>query len=50
VETGLVRKPGMPVVLLGRGEVSVPLTIKVQRISKSARAKVEAAGGSVETI
>jgi len=50
VEAALVRKPNLPVVLLGEGEVTVPLTIRVQRVSKSAKAKVEAAGGSVETI
>ena len=39
-----------PVVILGRGEVTVPLKISVQRVSKTARAKIEAAGGTVETI
>lgn len=39
-----------PVVILGRGEVTVALKVSVQRVSKSARAKIEAAGGSVETI
>jgi large subunit ribosomal protein L15 len=38
------------VVILGRGEITVPLKVKVQRVSKSAKAKIEAAGGSVETI
>ena len=32
------------------GEVTVPLKIHVQRISSGARAKVEAAGGTVEII
>jgi large subunit ribosomal protein L15 len=49
-EALMVRKPKNPVVILGRGEVTVPLTVRVQRISKSARAKIEAAGGSVELI
>jgi large subunit ribosomal protein L15 len=39
-----------PVVILGRGEVNVALVVRVQRVSKSARAKIEAAGGSVEII
>lgn len=43
-------KPNNPVVILGRGEVTVPLKISVQRVSKSARTKIEAAGGSVEII
>jgi large subunit ribosomal protein L15 len=45
---GLLSRPELPVVILGRGEVKVPLTIRVQRISKGARAKIEAAGGTVE--
>ena len=50
VEADLVRKPKLPVVILGEGEITVALTVRVQRISKSAKAKIEAAGGSVETI
>jgi large subunit ribosomal protein L15 len=46
----IVRKPRNPVVLLGRGEINVPLKVRLQRISQSARAKIEAAGGSVEII
>jgi len=38
------------VVLLGRGRVKQALTLKVHRASKSAVAKVEAAGGKVEII
>jgi large subunit ribosomal protein L15 len=48
-EAGLA-DPSKPVVLLGTGEVSVPLKIRVHRVSRGARAKVEAAGGSVEVI
>jgi large subunit ribosomal protein L15 len=46
----LLHKSSNPVVVLGRGEVTVPLKIRVQRITKGARAKIEAAGGSVEII
>lgn len=47
---GLVR-PGAPgVALLGRGEVAQALTVKVQRVSKTAQAKIEAAGGKVEIV
>src|SRR5512143_3854369 len=35
----LLREPGDPVVVLGRGEVSVPLKVRVHRISAGARAK-----------
>lgn len=46
----LLRKPGNPVKLLGRGEIKVALKVKVHRISAGAKSKIEAAGGSVETI
>lgn len=49
-EENMLHKDKNPVVVLGRGEVTVALTIKVQRITKSARAKIEAAGGTVELI
>jgi large subunit ribosomal protein L15 len=46
----LLHQPKNPVVVLGRGDISVSLNVRVQRITKSARAKIEAAGGSVEII
>ncbi|MBI4928106.1 MAG: 50S ribosomal protein L15 [Anaerolineae bacterium] len=49
-QAGMLHKLKNPVVVLGRGELTVPLTVKVHRISKGARAKVEAAGGKVELI
>lgn len=49
-EKKLLHQPKNPVVVLGRGEISVPLTVRVQRITKGAREKIEAAGGSVEII
>jgi large subunit ribosomal protein L15 len=36
--------------ILGDGEIKVALTIKAHKFSKSAREKIEAAGGSVEII
>lgn len=47
---GLIRSAKLPVVLLGDGDIDRPLKVKVHRISKSARAKVEAAGGVVELV
>ncbi len=44
---GLVKKPTDPVVILGDGELTVPLTVSAHRFSKSAREKIEAAGGTV---
>jgi large subunit ribosomal protein L15 len=46
----MLHQPKNPVVILGRGEVTVPLTIRVQRVTKGAREKIEAAGGSIEII
>jgi large subunit ribosomal protein L15 len=50
VEANLTRSAGDAVVILGNGEINVPLKVRVHRVTKSARAKIEAAGGSVETI
>ncbi len=47
---GLLSHPQNPVVVLGNGELSVALTVKAQRVTKNARAKIEAAGGSVELL
>lgn len=47
---GILRDTTLPVALLGQGDVKQALTIKVHRASKSAVAKVEAAGGKVEII
>lgn len=49
-EANMLHKSKNPVAILGRGEVSVALTVKVQRITKSAQEKIEAAGGKVEII
>jgi large subunit ribosomal protein L15 len=38
------------VVLLGQGEVKVPLKIRLHRVSRGARAKIEAAGGTIEDL
>jgi large subunit ribosomal protein L15 len=49
-EAQLLRDPANPVVILGRGELKTALKISVHRITSGAKAKVEAAGGSVEII
>jgi large subunit ribosomal protein L15 len=46
VAKGAVRS-GAPVKVLGGGEISVKLNLDVDAVSASARAKVEAAGGSI---
>jgi len=46
----LIKNLGNPVVILGRGEVSVPLKVRAHRVSKGAQMKIEAAGGTVEIL
>jgi large subunit ribosomal protein L15 len=46
----LLRDPENPIAILGRGEISVALKLRVHRISQGAQSKIEAAGGSVEII
>ena len=45
---GLVHKHGL-VKVLGRGTVSVPLTVRVHAFSESAAAAIRAAGGTIES-
>ena len=47
---GLITRERQPVKILGAGEVSVPLFVLADAFTTSARSKVEAAGGSVQTI
>ena len=49
-ELNLLHKKLNPVVVLGRGTLDKPLTVKVHRITKSAQEKIEAAGGKVEIV
>lgn len=46
----LVRDPRNPIVILGRGELTTALNVKVHRVTKSAADKIKAAGGSVEAV
>ncbi|MDR1398224.1 MAG: 50S ribosomal protein L15 [Desulfarculales bacterium] len=48
-EHGLIKGSFDFIKVLGNGEIENALTLKTDRISASARAKIEAAGGSVET-
>lgn len=50
LEAGLIDDLENPVVILGMGEVKQAITVRVHRITKSARNKVEEAGGSVELL
>ena len=47
---GLATRRDVPVKVLGRGELTKPLTVTAHGFSKSAREAIEAAGGSVQVI
>jgi large subunit ribosomal protein L15 len=49
-ERGVVSKRRDGLKILGRGEISTALNVKVSKITESARKKIEAAGGSVEVL
>jgi len=50
VEKRLIKNTKIDIKLLGTGEISKKLTVRVHGISASARAKIEAAGGTVELL
>ena len=50
LERGLSRKTGGLLKVLGQGEMERKLTIRAHKFSASARAKIEAAGGTVEEL
>ena len=49
-EAGVVKNSFDGVKILGNGELTKKLTVKVDAVSASAKAKIEAAGGTVEVI
>ena len=50
VEARLIKDGDRPVVVLGRGELKKSLKVRAHRVTKSAKERIEAAGGSVEII
>ena len=50
LERGIIKKTLDGVKLLGEGTISKKLTVKVNAFSKSAKEKIEAAGGQIEVI
>jgi large subunit ribosomal protein L15 len=50
VEAGIVTSPKYPLKVLGNGDLSVKLSVEAAGFTASARAKIEAAGGSCELI
>jgi large subunit ribosomal protein L15 len=49
-EAGLATRRDVPVKVLGQGDLSKALTVHAHGFSKSAREKIEAAGGTCQTI
>lgn len=50
IRTGLIKGRMDGIKLLGQGDIDIALTVKINAISRSAKAKIEAAGGTVEVI
>ena len=50
MEAGIVKNPKDGVKILGNGELTKKLTVKVDAFSEGAKAKIEAAGGTCEVI
>lgn len=49
-EVGVIKRSDKAVAILGGGELKSALTVKAHRFSKSAKEKIEAAGGTVEVL
>ena len=50
VKDGIVTSPKHPLKVLGNGELNVKLTVQAAAFTASARAKIEAAGGTCEVL
>ncbi len=49
-EVGYIKKPLCGLKILGDGELTKKLTVKAAKFTESAKAKIEAAGGSAEVV
>lgn len=50
VKAGIIKSTQKPLKVLGSGEITESLTVKANKFSASARAKIEAAGGKAEEV
>jgi large subunit ribosomal protein L15 len=50
IKCGLIKGDRDGIKMLGKGEVTVPVTVRINNISNSARQKIESAGGKIEVI
>ena len=49
-DKGLASRKGIPVKVLAKGEISKPLTVHAHAFSKTAREKIEGAGGTCQVL
>ncbi|MGZ3596399.1 MAG: 50S ribosomal protein L15, partial [Syntrophales bacterium] len=47
LEAGLVKRTGDGIKVLGKGNIEYPISVKVDMISRAAKDKIEAAGGTI---
>ncbi|MDD2276095.1 MAG: 50S ribosomal protein L15 [Smithellaceae bacterium] len=50
LKSGLVKKKGAGIKILAKGTIDFPVTVKMAKISAAAKAKITAAGGSIEEV
>jgi len=50
LEAGLLKKTLAGIKILGDGEITKALTVKAAKFSETAKAKIEAAGGTAEVV
>ena len=50
VDAGLVKRKSLPIKVLGNGDLTRAIVVQAHKFSKSAEAKIQAAGGRVEVI
>jgi large subunit ribosomal protein L15 len=49
-DKGLGTRKGIPVKILAKGEITKPLTVHAHKFSATARAAIEAAGGTCQVV
>jgi len=50
IQAGIIKKIEDGIKILGNGEINKKLTVQAMKFSETAKAKIEAAGGSCEVI
>ena len=50
VENGVLKDQKLPLKVLGRGEINVNLKVSAHKFTKSAKQKIETAGGTIQVI